>query len=61
MKLCPDRFDCPYQSTFDVLWRREAVDPGFCEYYYGQPDSKCPHPLSKAYEQPEEDQCTKKF
>jgi len=50
VKLCPDDFQCPYQATFDVLWRLEAIDPGYCEYYCSQSDSKCPHPLSKAFQ-----------
>ena len=41
MKLCADDKVCPYQSHFDTLWRLEATDPGLCESFLSQPDSKC--------------------
>lgn len=41
MKLCSDDKQCPYQSHFDTLYRLEAIDPGLCEGFLSQPDSKC--------------------
>ena len=41
MKLCSEDKKCPYQGSFDVLWKLEAIDPGLCEGFLSKPDSKC--------------------
>ena len=41
MKLCSDDKECPYQSYFDTLYRLEAIDPGLCERFMSEPNSKC--------------------
>jgi hypothetical protein len=47
MKICGDDKPCPYQDYFDTLGELEAIDPGLCEHFLSQPDSKCLPLLNK--------------
>ena len=55
MKICPDEWYCPYQRYFDALWRGEGIDPGLCEGFQQEKNSKC-FPMSKERKREKEDE-----